>query len=69
MEGAQTGSEAVNDEWNDLALGHKTLMDGADAAAQELGVVRSTVIRVASGNAVFRLLENGRRDYPHEHSR
>ena len=39
MEGAQTGSEAVNDEWNDLALGHKTLMDGADAAAQELGVV------------------------------
>ena len=39
MEEAQTGSEAVNDEWNDLALGHKTLMDGADAAAQELGVV------------------------------
>ena len=39
MEGAQTGSEAVNDEWNDLAPGHKTLMDGADAAAQELQVV------------------------------
>ena len=39
MEGAQSGSEAVNDGWNDLALGHKTLMDGADAAAQELGVV------------------------------
>ncbi|RZO35341.1 MAG: benzoate 1,2-dioxygenase large subunit [Rhodospirillaceae bacterium] len=39
MEGAHTGSEALNNGWNDLALGHKTLMDGADAAAQELGVV------------------------------
>jgi benzoate/toluate 1,2-dioxygenase subunit alpha len=38
MEGAQTGSQAVDDGWNDLALGHKTLVDGADEAAQELGV-------------------------------
>ena len=38
MEGAHTGSEALNNGWNDLALGHKTLVDGADAAAQELGV-------------------------------
>ena len=38
MEGAQTGSEALEDGWNDLALGHKTLVDGADEAAQELGV-------------------------------
>lgn len=38
MEGAQTGSEALDDGWNDLALGHKTLVDGADEAAQELGV-------------------------------
>ena len=39
MEGAHTGSEALNNGWNDLALGYKTLVDGADAAAQELGVV------------------------------
>lgn len=38
MEGAQTGSEALDDGWNDLALGHKTLVDGADEAAMELGV-------------------------------
>ena len=39
MEGAQTGSEALDDGWNDLALGHKTLVDGPDEAASELGVV------------------------------
>jgi len=38
MEGAQTGSEALEDGWNDLALGHRTLVDGADEAALELGV-------------------------------
>ncbi len=38
MEGAQIGSEALEDGWNDLALGHKTLVDGADDAAKELGV-------------------------------
>lgn len=39
MEGAQMGSEALDDGWNDLALGHQTLVDGADEAAMELGVV------------------------------
>jgi len=39
MEGAQAGSEALDDGWNDLALGHKTLVDGADEAAKELGVI------------------------------
>lgn len=39
MEGAQAGSEARDDGWNDLALGHKTLVDGADEAAKELGVI------------------------------
>ena len=38
MEGAHTGSEAVADAWNDLALGRKTLVEGADEAARELGV-------------------------------
>jgi benzoate/toluate 1,2-dioxygenase alpha subunit len=38
MEGAQAGSEALRDGWNDLALGHQTLVAGADEAAQELGV-------------------------------
>ena len=38
MEGAQSGSEALDDGWNDLALGHKTLVDGADDAARELNV-------------------------------
>jgi benzoate/toluate 1,2-dioxygenase subunit alpha len=38
MEGAQTGAEALDDGWNDLSLGHKTLVDGADEAAKELGV-------------------------------
>ena len=39
MEGAYTGSQALDDGWNDLALGHKTLVDGADSAADELGVL------------------------------
>ena len=39
MEGAQTGSEVLDDGWNDLALGNKTLVDGPDEAASELGVV------------------------------
>ncbi|PPR10117.1 MAG: 2-halobenzoate 1,2-dioxygenase large subunit [Alphaproteobacteria bacterium MarineAlpha11_Bin1] len=39
MEGGYTGSQALDDGWNDLALGHKTLIEGADMAAQELGVV------------------------------
>ena len=34
MEGVHTGSEALNNGWNDLALGHKTLVDGADAAGK-----------------------------------
>ena len=38
MEGVQAGSEALHDGWNDLALGHKTLIDGPDEAADELGV-------------------------------
>lgn len=38
MEGAQTGSEAIGEAWNDLALGRKTLVDGPDEAARELGV-------------------------------
>ena len=38
MEGAQTGSAALSDGWNDLALGRKTLVDGADEAAEELAV-------------------------------
>ena len=39
MEGAHTGSLAMEGGWNDLALGRKTLVDGADDAAQELGFV------------------------------
>ncbi|MEX2454467.1 MAG: Rieske 2Fe-2S domain-containing protein [Rhodospirillaceae bacterium] len=39
MEGAHAGSEALDEGWNDLALGRQTLVDGADAAAKELGVV------------------------------
>ena len=38
MEGAHSGSMARDNGWNDLALGNRTLVDGADAAAQELGV-------------------------------
>ncbi|MEC8530951.1 MAG: Rieske 2Fe-2S domain-containing protein [Pseudomonadota bacterium] len=38
MEGAHSGSMARDDGWNDLALGNRTLVNGADAAAQELGV-------------------------------
>tara|TARA_A100001037_G_scaffold297472_1_gene319545 strand:+ start:809 stop:2146 length:1338 start_codon:yes stop_codon:yes gene_type:complete len=38
MEGAQTGSDALDDGWNDLALGRKTLVYGADEAARELEV-------------------------------
>lgn len=38
MEGAQTGSEARDDGWNDLALGRRTLIDGPDEAARDLGV-------------------------------
>ena len=38
MEGAHVGSEALDDGWNDLALGRRTLVEGADDAAKELGV-------------------------------
>ena len=38
MEGVQTGSDALDDGWNDLALGRKTLVYGADEAARELEV-------------------------------
>lgn len=38
MEGAHAGSESLDDGWNDLALGRRTLVDGADDAARELGV-------------------------------
>lgn len=38
MEGAHIGSEAIYEGWNDLALGSKTLVEGADPAARELGV-------------------------------
>ena len=38
MEGAQKGSNALLNGWNDLALGRKTLVEGADKAAKELGV-------------------------------
>jgi len=38
MEGAHIGSEAYDGGWNDLALGAKTLIEGADDAARELDV-------------------------------
>ena len=38
MEGAHIGSEAHDGGWNDLALGAKTLVDGADDAARELDI-------------------------------
>ena len=42
MEGAHVGSRADDDAWNDLALGYDSMIAGADAAAEELGVVPVT---------------------------
>ena len=67
MEGAHSGSMARDDGWNDLALGNRTLVDGADAAAQELGV---TPINSNPGREVetpfFASGENGSSDFQHE---
>ena len=38
MEGAHAGSVSLDGGCNDLALGRRTLVDGADDAARELGV-------------------------------
>lgn len=38
MEGAHGGSAATADGWNDLSLGRRTMVEGTDDAARELGV-------------------------------
>jgi benzoate/toluate 1,2-dioxygenase alpha subunit len=37
MEGAHWGSESTPEQWNDLALGRPTVVEGQDDAARELG--------------------------------